>query len=126
LDSIDELARWGLVPPVVVADAGYGQNADFRDGLDGRGIGYVVGIVRRLGAGVGLRPQVQDHEDVADVLRHMEAVGWGQALVGLRPCRSPARLRIVQVTSCSCCGSTHIDVGGGAMPSNEDYDIRRA
>ncbi len=42
LDSIDELAGWGLVPPVVVADAGYGQNADFRDGLSGRGIGYVV------------------------------------------------------------------------------------
>ncbi|MDQ0604039.1 SRSO17 transposase [Streptomyces canus] len=44
LDSIDELATWNLVPPVVVADAGYGQNADFRDGLEGRGIGYVVAI----------------------------------------------------------------------------------
>jgi SRSO17 transposase len=33
LDTLDELAGWGLVPPVVVADAGYGQNADFRDGL---------------------------------------------------------------------------------------------
>jgi SRSO17 transposase len=44
LDSIDELAEWGLVPPVLVADAGYGQNADFRDGLEDRGIGYVVAI----------------------------------------------------------------------------------
>ncbi|MEU6889277.1 IS701 family transposase [Streptomyces viridosporus] len=44
LDSIDELAGWGMVPPVLVADAGYGQNADFRDGLDGRGIGYVVAV----------------------------------------------------------------------------------
>ncbi|WP_411089185.1 IS701 family transposase [Streptomyces sp. 061-3] len=44
LDTIDELAGWGLVPPVLVADAGYGQNADFRDGLEGRGIGYVVAI----------------------------------------------------------------------------------
>nr|WSZ12115.1 IS701 family transposase [Streptomyces canus]WSZ20465.1 IS701 family transposase [Streptomyces canus]WSZ20528.1 IS701 family transposase [Streptomyces canus] len=44
LDIFDELAGWGMVPPVVVADAGYGQNADFRDGLDGRGIGYVVAI----------------------------------------------------------------------------------
>jgi SRSO17 transposase len=44
LDIFDELAGWGLVPPVVVADAGYGQNADFRDGLDGRGIGYVVAV----------------------------------------------------------------------------------
>lgn len=44
LDTIDELAGWGMVPPVVVADAGYGQNADFRDGLSERGIGYVVAI----------------------------------------------------------------------------------
>ncbi|WP_307021619.1 IS701 family transposase [Streptomyces canus] len=44
LDTIDELAGWGLVPPVVVADAGYGQNADFRDGLEHRSIDYVVAI----------------------------------------------------------------------------------
>ncbi|MFJ7182350.1 IS701 family transposase [Streptomyces massasporeus] len=44
LDTLDALAGWGLVPPVVVADAGYGQNADFREGLNERGIGYVVAI----------------------------------------------------------------------------------
>ncbi|MFE4687571.1 IS701 family transposase [Streptomyces sp. NPDC056721] len=44
LDTLDELAGWGLVPPVVVADAGYGQNADFRDGLSARGITYVVAV----------------------------------------------------------------------------------
>ncbi len=44
LDTLDELAGWGLVPPAVVADAGYGQNADFRDGLSERGIGYVVAV----------------------------------------------------------------------------------
>ncbi|MDX3764130.1 IS701 family transposase, partial [Streptomyces sp. AK02-04a] len=44
LDTFDELAGWGLVPPVVVADAGYGQNADFRAGLSERGIGYVVAV----------------------------------------------------------------------------------
>ncbi len=44
LDTFDELAGWGLVPPVVVADAGYGQNADFRAGLGERGIGYVVAV----------------------------------------------------------------------------------
>lgn len=44
LDTFDELAGWGLVPPVVVADAGHGQNADFRDGLNQRGIGYVVAV----------------------------------------------------------------------------------
>ncbi|MFD9041166.1 IS701 family transposase [Streptomyces bottropensis] len=44
LDALDELAGWRLVPPVVVADAGYGQNADFRAALADRQIGYVVGI----------------------------------------------------------------------------------
>lgn len=44
LDVIDELAGWGLVPPILVADAGYGQNADFRDAIDSRGIGYVVAV----------------------------------------------------------------------------------
>jgi SRSO17 transposase len=44
LDTLDELAGWGLVPPLVVADAGYGQNADFRDGLERRSIGYVVAV----------------------------------------------------------------------------------
>ncbi|AGP54051.1 hypothetical protein M271_12275 [Streptomyces rapamycinicus NRRL 5491] len=28
--GLDELVGWGLVPPLVVADAGYAQNADFR------------------------------------------------------------------------------------------------
>src|SRR3954471_4442191 len=34
LDTVDELAEWGWVPPVLVADAGYGQNAGFREGLE--------------------------------------------------------------------------------------------
>jgi SRSO17 transposase len=44
LDALDELATWHLLPPVVVADAGYGQNADFRAALAERDIAYVVGI----------------------------------------------------------------------------------
>ncbi|WP_097226691.1 IS701 family transposase [Streptomyces sp. OV198] len=44
LDTFDELAGWGLVAPAVVADAGYGQNADFRAGLSERGIDYAVAI----------------------------------------------------------------------------------
>ena len=31
LDIPDELPDWGLAPPVVVADADYGDNAGFRD-----------------------------------------------------------------------------------------------
>ncbi|MER6532202.1 IS701 family transposase, partial [Streptomyces sp. NPDC001508] len=44
LEALDELAGWGLTPPVVVADAGYGQNADFRHAVAERGIPWVVGI----------------------------------------------------------------------------------
>ncbi len=41
---LDELAGWGLRPPVVVADAGYGNNADFRAGISGRGAHYVCQV----------------------------------------------------------------------------------
>jgi SRSO17 transposase len=44
LDMLDELAGWGLTPPVVVADAGYGDAAEFRDGIAERGWTYVVQV----------------------------------------------------------------------------------
>jgi len=44
LDMIDELARWGLRPPLVSADAGYGEITAFREGLDDREIAYVVQV----------------------------------------------------------------------------------
>jgi SRSO17 transposase len=44
LDMLDELAGWGLRPPVVVADAGYGENGDFRAGLEERDLRYVVQV----------------------------------------------------------------------------------
>src|SRR5215218_7546671 len=44
LDMIDELAGWGLSPPVVVADAGYGDIAEFRDGLSARCRAWVVQV----------------------------------------------------------------------------------
>jgi SRSO17 transposase len=42
LEMLDELTGWGLVPPVLAADAGYGQNSHFRQGLSDRDIRYVV------------------------------------------------------------------------------------
>jgi SRSO17 transposase len=44
LDMLDALDQWGLRPPVLVADAGYGEVGEFRQGLDDRGIGYVVQV----------------------------------------------------------------------------------
>ena len=44
LDMVDELEGWGLCPPVLVADAGYGEVGEFRAGLDDRQIPYVVQV----------------------------------------------------------------------------------
>jgi SRSO17 transposase len=44
LEMLDELGGWGLRPPLLTADAGYGQVAEFRLGLSERGIHYVVAI----------------------------------------------------------------------------------
>jgi SRSO17 transposase len=50
LDMFDELAGWALTPPVVVADAGYGDIAEFRDGLTSRGRAWVVQVQGVLSA----------------------------------------------------------------------------
>src|SRR3954464_9187737 len=50
LDMLDELAGWGLAAPVVVADAGYGDIAEFRDGLSARGRAWVVQVQGVLSA----------------------------------------------------------------------------
>ncbi|HEY5230338.1 MAG TPA: IS701 family transposase, partial [Galbitalea sp.] len=44
LEMIDELGAWGLVPPVMVGEAGYGEIGYFRTGLTERGIPYVVQV----------------------------------------------------------------------------------
>jgi SRSO17 transposase len=44
LDMIDELAGLGLAPPLLCADAGYGESTAFRQGLSDRGIPYVVQV----------------------------------------------------------------------------------
>ena len=50
LDMLDELTGWGLAPPVVVADAAYGDNADFRDGVTARSGTWVVQVNDNLTA----------------------------------------------------------------------------
>jgi SRSO17 transposase len=44
LEMIDELIGWGRTPPVVTADAGYGDTTAFRQGLTDRQIGYIVAV----------------------------------------------------------------------------------
>jgi len=44
LNLLDQALSWGLTKKPVVADAGYGESTEFRDGLVQRGLRYVVGI----------------------------------------------------------------------------------
>jgi SRSO17 transposase len=44
LEMIDELGEWGLVPPVVLGDAAYGDLTELRAGLHEREIGYVLDV----------------------------------------------------------------------------------
>ncbi|MEU8527181.1 IS701 family transposase [Streptomyces sp. NPDC048629] len=44
LDLLDTLAGWKFIPPVVVADAGYGASTPFRLALEERGLSYVVAL----------------------------------------------------------------------------------
>jgi SRSO17 transposase len=50
LDTLDELAGWGLAPPVLLADAAYGEVAEFRLGLEQRQLAYVVQVPGTLSA----------------------------------------------------------------------------
>jgi SRSO17 transposase len=50
LDMLDELAGEQLTPPVLAADAGYGDIAEFRDGITARGRAWVVQVQGRLSA----------------------------------------------------------------------------
>jgi SRSO17 transposase len=44
LEMIDELRDWGLVPPVIGADSGYGDITEFRQGLEDRALHYVLQV----------------------------------------------------------------------------------
>jgi SRSO17 transposase len=50
LDMLDELADWGLAPPVLLADAAYGEVGEFRLGLEQRQLAYVVQVPGTLSA----------------------------------------------------------------------------
>lgn len=44
LEMIDELGSWGHRPPLIVADAGYGEVTPFRLALSARDVAYVVAV----------------------------------------------------------------------------------
>jgi SRSO17 transposase len=50
LEMLEQLVAWGLVPPVVLADAAYGEVGEFRLGLEQRELAYVVQVPGTLSA----------------------------------------------------------------------------
>jgi SRSO17 transposase len=48
-DLIDQARGWELPDRIVIADAGYGNTTEFRDGLEARQLPYVVGVSPNLG-----------------------------------------------------------------------------
>lgn len=44
LDQIDRAVEWGIRKHVVLADPGYGDCSEFREGLRSRGFNYLVGV----------------------------------------------------------------------------------
>lgn len=90
LEMLDELTGWGLTPPVVAADAGYGTNADFRAGINDRGWHYVVQVEDELTAhggdavpeelpycGRGPRPKPRYRTTAVSLHEHALAAGRG-------------------------------------------------
>ena len=49
LDLIDQVRDWGLPDRLVLADAGYGEATEFREGLEERDLRYAVGIAPQVG-----------------------------------------------------------------------------
>src|SRR3954471_24366992 len=49
LDQIGRALADGVTPGVVVTDAGYGSDTDFRDGVTAQGLAYVAGILGTTG-----------------------------------------------------------------------------
>jgi SRSO17 transposase len=50
LELLDELAGWDLVPPIILADAAYGEVGEFRLGLEQRALAYVVQVPGTISA----------------------------------------------------------------------------
>ncbi|MFB0631117.1 IS701 family transposase [Streptomyces sp. AB3(2024)] len=91
LEMLDELAGGGLRPAVLVADTGYGANADFRRALDDRGLAYVLQVRGEMTAhgqdvvphqpdygGLGPRPLPRYRTRPVSLREHVLAAGRGR------------------------------------------------
>ena len=75
LEIIDQIRGWGVPDQVVLADAGYGDATELREGLDQRGLAYAVGITPQLG--VWLKPPKLIVPEAKPMGRPPSAVRYG-------------------------------------------------
>lgn len=91
LDMPDELAEAGPRPAALVAETGYGANADFRHGLEGHGLAYVLQAKAEMTAhgqdteppqpaygGLGPRPLPRYRTRPVSLREHVMAAGGGR------------------------------------------------
>jgi SRSO17 transposase len=114
LDMLDELGAWGLVPPVLVSDAGYGEVGEFRQGLDDRQIPYVLQVKADTSAypeqvrpttapytGRGRRPQPRYRDKPCSLKQLALAAGQGAGvdLIWRRGSKGLQRSRFLRLRS---------------------------
>ena len=75
LEIIDQIRGWGVPDQVVLADAGYGDATQLREGLEQRGLAYAVGITPQLG--VWLKPPKLIVPEAKPMGRPPSAVRYG-------------------------------------------------
>ncbi|WP_406371723.1 IS701 family transposase [Streptomyces sp. NBC_01550] len=93
VDMLDELATAGLRPAVLVADTGYGANADFRHALEDRGLAYALQVKGEMTAhaetaepyeppygGLGPRPLPRYRTRPLSLREHVLAAGREKAV----------------------------------------------
>lgn len=76
LEILDQIRAWGVPDQVVLADAGYGDATELREGLQQRGLAYAVGITPQLG--VWLKPPKLIAPEAKPMGRPLSAVRYGR------------------------------------------------
>jgi cellulose synthase/poly-beta-1,6-N-acetylglucosamine synthase-like glycosyltransferase/SRSO17 transposase len=113
LDMLDELRRWGHAAPLVCAGAGCGDTPQFREGLERRGLRYLVEVkpamrvrpgrgapglpLRELALATGVRRarHVAWHEEISRFLL-LRVDGSGPAQAGRAGAERPPLLALCQ------------------------------
>lgn len=93
VEMLDALAGHGLRPPVLAADAGYGDIGPFRQALDERGIGYIMQVkgdtlahiaatrpVQPIWTGRGRPPGLKYPGTPVSLAEHVQAAGRATAV----------------------------------------------